>query len=118
MKKLGNVLIQVMQDLSRISTNGHAEIKVNTHLCEPDEFEKLFTYFSRGTLLERLDLNAQPLETKMECVCGHQQKVDDPEHNGYDRCPSCGRFADIDDEEYRLVKPDPEKAGSRESIRF
>ncbi|MFB6145096.1 MAG: hypothetical protein ABEJ99_01165 [Candidatus Nanohaloarchaea archaeon] len=118
MKKLGNVLINVMQDLSRVSTNGSAHVKVNDHICDEEEFETLFNHFTRGTMLERIDLQVGTLETRMECACGHSKKVDDPNHNGYDRCPSCGRFADIKDDPYQLVDPDPEKAGLRKSIRF
>ncbi len=69
-------------------------------------------------MLERIDLKVEPLETRMDCVCGYGETVDDPDHNGYDRCPSCGRFADIRDDHYQLVNPDPEKAGLRKSIRF
>lgn len=118
MKKLGNVLIEVMQELSRISTNGSVHLKVNNHLCEPEEFEQLFGYFTQGTMLERLDMKAESLDTQLECVCGHNETVNDPNHPGYDRCPECGQFADIKDHEYQLVKPDPEKAGLRKSIRF
>ncbi len=118
MKKLGNVLIELMQDLSRISTNGSAQVRVNQHLCNPEDFERLFGYFSKGTLLERLELQAEPLETRLECVCGYEEAINDPNHGGYDRCPECGQFADVKDDEYQLVKPDPEKAGLRKSIRF
>ncbi|MFB6209237.1 MAG: hydrogenase/urease maturation nickel metallochaperone HypA [Candidatus Nanohaloarchaea archaeon] len=118
MKKLGNILIEVMQDLSRISTNGSAYVKVNNHICDPERFEQLFNYFSRGTILERLEIEVDSLETKMECACGFEEKVEEADHNGYDRCPSCGRFADIKQENYRLEKPNPERAGRRDSIRF
>lgn len=118
MKRLGNVLIEVMQELSRVSTNGSARIRINEHLCEPELFEKLFDYFSQGTILERIDLDVDEMETRMECACGHSKSVEDPNHNGYDRCPSCGRFADINDTEYEFVEPDLEKVGPRQSIRF
>lgn len=117
MKKLGNVLIQVMQDLSRVSTNGSAEVKVNKHICEPEEFEKLFDYFSRGTVLDRIELQAQSMTPYMKCACGYEEEVG-ADHNGYDRCPSCGRFADVKEEHYQLLNPDPEKAEVRKSIRF
>jgi Zn finger protein HypA/HybF involved in hydrogenase expression len=118
MKRLGNVLIEVMQELSKVSTNGSARIKINEHLCEPDLFEKLFEYFSQGTILERIDLDVEKMKPRMECACGYEESVKDPDHNGYDRCPSCGRFADIKDQEYQLVEPDLENAGPRQSIRF
>ncbi|MFB6216227.1 MAG: hypothetical protein ABEJ72_04555, partial [Candidatus Aenigmatarchaeota archaeon] len=69
-------------------------------------------------MLERIDLKVESLETVMDCACGHSQEVNDPNHNGYDRCPSCGRFADIKDDPYQLVDPNPENAGPRKSIRF
>lgn len=118
MKKLGNVLIEVMQDLSRVSTNGSAHVRINNHLCEPERFEQLFNHFSRGTLLERIELEVGDLPTKLECSCGYQEKVENPDHKGYSRCPSCGQFANVKDNEYQLVKPDPEKTKPRESIRF
>ena len=107
-----------MEQLSQVSTNGYATVKINEHLCEPELFEQLFNYFSQGTILERIDLDVQSMSTEMECACGHSEKVDDPDHPGYDRCPSCGRFADIKDDEYSLVEPDLEKAAPRKSIRF
>ncbi|PSH00116.1 MAG: hypothetical protein BRC28_01245 [Nanohaloarchaea archaeon SW_4_43_9] len=118
MKKLGNVLIEVMQELSSVSTNGSAHVKINNHLCEPELFEKLFNYFSKGTLLERIDLDVDSMNPQLECACGYNEIVDDAEHNGYDRCPSCGRFADIKDHEYKLLEPNVEKAAPRKSIRF
>jgi Zn finger protein HypA/HybF involved in hydrogenase expression len=118
MKKLGNVLIEVMQELSSVSTNGSAQVKINNHMCEPELFEKLFNYFSKGTILERIDLDVESMNPQLKCACGHNEVVNDPEHNGYDRCPSCGRFADIKDQEYKLVEPNVEKAAPRKSIRF
>lgn len=117
MDKLGNVLIQVMQDLSRISTNGSATVRVNKSLCKPSDFEKLFNYFSKGTIIERVDLDVQPMNTKMKCSCGTTQQING-DHPGYMKCPNCGRFAEIKDEAYRLVDPDPAKVGERKSIRF
>jgi len=118
MDKVGDVVIGVMQDLSRISTNGSARIRVNENLCDPEVFESLFNHFSRGTILERLDLEVETLETKMSCgSCGHERKVNG-EHSGYERCPTCGKFAEVQDSAYELVKPDPSKAGLRKSIRF
>ncbi len=117
MKKLGNVLIEVMQDLSSVSTNGSAHIRVNKNICSPQQFEQLFNYFSRGTILERLELEVDAMPTQLECVCGYQEEING-EHNGYGRCPSCGQFADVKDESYQLVDPDPEKTQPRKSIRF
>ncbi|MFB6147940.1 MAG: hydrogenase/urease maturation nickel metallochaperone HypA, partial [Candidatus Nanohaloarchaea archaeon] len=92
--------------------------KVNRNLCHPEEFKTLFDHFSRGTILERLDLEVDTLETKMECGgCGHERQVEG-EHSGYEKCPSCGRFAEIKDNAYELVEPDPSRAGARKSIRF
>lgn len=118
MKRVGNVLIEVMEELSQVSTNGSAKIRINEHLCDPELFEKLFEYFSQGTILERIDLEVESMNTTLECACGHSEDVNDPNHPGYDRCPSCGRFADIKDQEYNLVEPDLEKAAPRKSIRF
>lgn len=118
MDKVGNIVIGVMQDLSRISTNGSAKVRINQNLCEPEVFESLFEQFSRGTILERLNLEAEPLETRLECgSCGHERPVEG-EHSGYKKCPTCGRFAEIRDDAYQLVNPDPSKAGLRQSIRF
>ena len=117
MDKLGNVLIQVMQDLSRISTNGSAEVKVNENVCNPNDFEKLFNYFSKGTIIERVDLDVSTMDTRMECSCGETRQING-DHRGYMKCPNCGRFAEIRDEPYKLIDPDPEKVGERKSIRF
>ena len=117
MKKLGNVLIEVMQDLSSVSTNGSAHVEINENLCKPERFEQLFKYFSRGTILERIDLKVDPMSSRLECVCGYSEKVDS-EHNGYGRCPSCGQFANVEDKEYQLLDPHPDKTQPRQSIRF
>jgi len=117
MKKLGNVLIEVMQDLSEVSTNGNATVRINENMCSPERFEQLFNYFSKGTILERINLDVETMQSQLQCGCGYQEVID-TEHNGYDRCPQCGRFADIDDNEYKLIDPDPERAGMRKSIRF
>lgn len=117
MEKLGNVLIEVMQDLSRISTNGRARIRVNSSVADPEEFNALFDYFSRGTIVEHVDLDVEPMQTKMQCSCGAEKTVKG-DHPGYQKCPSCGRFAEVDDSGYELVEPDPERVGMRTSIRF
>jgi Zn finger protein HypA/HybF involved in hydrogenase expression len=117
MEKVGNALIGLMQDLSRLSTNGKAEIKVNEQLCEPQQFKQLFNHFTRGTILERVELNVETLETRVNCSCGYENSHEG-EHNGYTKCPRCGKFAEIQDNAYQLVKPDPSKAGERKTIRF
>ncbi len=117
MEKLGNVLIKVMEDLSKISTNGSAYVRVNQSICQPEEFRTLFDYFSRGTILEHVDMEVDPLPTRMECSCGYKKEVSG-DHPGYMKCPNCGRFAEIKDEPYEMVEPDPKNAGRRTSIRF
>jgi Zn finger protein HypA/HybF involved in hydrogenase expression len=117
MEKVGNALIGLMQDLSRLSTNGKAEIEVNEQLCEPEQFESLFQHFARGTILERVDLNVNRLETRVNCSCGYENKHEG-EHNGYTKCPRCGRFAEVQDNAYRLINPDPGRTGERKTIRF
>lgn len=116
MAKLGNVLINVMQDLSRVETKNSAQVKVNNNLCTPNEFEALFDYFTVGTPLEHIDLNVEPLQTQMECGCGYQEPVNGS-HQGYANCPNCGRFAEVKDQPYELVDPDPNRTMSR-GIRF
>lgn len=117
MPKLGNAIISLMEDLSRISTNGSATVKVNSSLCTPEEFESLFNYFSRGTILEHVDLNVKPMQTQLNCGCGYQETIEG-DHDGYSKCPSCGRFANIEDHSYELEEPNPEIVGERKSIRF
>jgi len=117
MEKVGNALIGLMQDLSRLSTNGKAEIKVNEKLCEPEQFKVLFQHFARGTILERVDLDVDSLETKVNCSCGYEDKHEG-NHNGYTKCPRCGKFAEIQDQAYHLINPDPSKVGERKTIRF
>jgi Zn finger protein HypA/HybF involved in hydrogenase expression len=117
MEKVGNALIGLMQDLSRLSTNGKAEIKVNQDLCEPAQFQALFQHFARGTILERVDLDVETLETRVDCSCGYESQHEG-EHNGYTNCPRCGKFAEIQDHAYKLENPDPTKAGERKTIRF
>ena len=117
MEKLGNALIGLMQDLSRLSTNGKAEIQVNEKLCKPERFNALFQHFARGTILERVELNVDRMETKVNCSCGFEDSHEG-EHNGYTRCPRCGKFAEVQDHAYKLVNPDPSKVGERRTIRF
>ena len=117
MEKVGNALIGLMQDLSRLSTNGKAEIKVNKDLCQPEQFKTLFQHFTRGTILERVDLDVQTLETRVNCSCGYTNQHEG-EHNGYTKCPRCGKFAEVQDHAYKLVNPDPSKVGERKTIRF
>jgi len=118
MEKLGNVLISVMQDLSKVSTGGHAHIKINRQLCEPKLFGTLFQYFKKGTILENINLTVEPLQTQLECPCGYREELEDYDHKGYGRCPECGQFANIRDDEYELVEPDPGEADPRENFRF
>lgn len=119
MDKVGNVLINLVQDLSSISTNGHAHVEINRDLCGPREFENLFNYFTQGTILERIDLEVNTLSSKIKCGCGYQETVNgDDESKGYVRCPDCGKFAEIRDPAYKIVEPDPNLVGKRKSIRF
>ncbi len=117
MEKVGNVLIQVMEDLSQLSTNGSAHVRINNGLCEPERFKALFNHFARGTILERVDLRAETLQDYIDCSCGYTERFDQ-EHNGYANCPKCGRFAEVRDDSYQLVEPDPENTPERTSIRF
>jgi len=118
MEKVGNVLINLMQDLSRYSTNGSAHIKINRSMCKPEQFKALFNHFTRGTILERIELDVEELETYVNCSCGYNQTFERDEHAGYTRCPRCGKFAEVVDRPYELVSPDPSRAGLRTNIRF
>lgn len=118
MEKVGNVLISLMQDLSQYSTNGEAHIKVNSSMCEPRQFEALFNHFTKGTILERIDLEVDELETYVDCSCGFKQKYNNDDHAGYTRCPRCGKFAEVKDQPYELLKPNPSKADIRTNIQF
>jgi Zn finger protein HypA/HybF involved in hydrogenase expression len=118
MEKVGNVLINLMQDLSRYSTNGSAHIKINSSMCDPNQFQALFNHFSKGTILERIDLQVDELSTYVDCSCGYSQNFEEEDHAGYTRCPRCGKFAEVRDESYELVNPNPENAGLRTNVRF
>lgn len=118
MEKVGNVLIDLMQDLSRYSTDGDAHIKINSSMCEPRQFETLFDYFTKGTILERIDLEVEELNTYVNCSCGYRQDFQGDDHAGYTRCPRCGKFAEVKDRPYELVKPNPGNADLRTNIRF
>lgn len=117
MKKLGNVLISVMQDLSRVSTNGSAHIKINRNICSSERFETLFNYFTYGTILEHIDLQVEEVNAMAECVCGYQEQMEG-QHPGYKRCPDCGKYAEVKDRAYEIEKPDPEKTQVRQSRTF
>ncbi len=117
MEKVGNVLVNLMKDLSRLSTNGEAHIRVNRQLCEPEQFETLFGHFTRGTILERLDIYVEELDTRVECSCGYEESFDDHK-KGYTKCPECGKFAEVRNDAYELVDPDPSEVGMRKSIKF
>jgi len=117
MEKVGTVLVNIMQDLSRLSTNGEAHIRVNSQLCSPSQFESLFGHFTRGTILERINLQVEELDTKVECSCGYQERFQE-QKKGYTKCPECGKFAEVKNNAYELVSPDPTKAGMRKSIQF
>lgn len=118
MEKVGNVLINLMQDLSRYSTNGSAHIKINSSMCEPNQFKALFNHFTRGTVLERIDLEVDDLQTHVDCSCGYKQEFKEDDHAGYTRCPRCGKFAEVKDRPYELVNPNPQDAELRTNIRF
>jgi Zn finger protein HypA/HybF involved in hydrogenase expression len=117
MQKLGNVLIHVMQDLSKISTNGQARISVNTNICDPETFRSMFAYFTQGTILEHLDLEVESMQPTAQCACGYEESIEG-DHDGYIRCPDCGKYANIEDDSYSIHSPDPEKAGLRKSRTF
>ncbi|MFP4038623.1 MAG: hydrogenase/urease maturation nickel metallochaperone HypA [Candidatus Nanohaloarchaea archaeon] len=118
MEKVGNVLINLMQDLSRYSTNGSAHIRINSSMCDPRRFQTLFNHFTKGTVLERIDLEVDELNTYVDCSCGYTKNFEGEEHSGYTRCPRCGKFAEVRDRSYELVKPSPEDAALRTNVRF
>ena len=118
MEKVGNILINLMQDLSRYSTNGTAHIKINNSVCDPRRFNALFNHFTRGTILERIDLEVGELETRVECSCGYNQVFEEDDHAGYTRCPRCGKFAEIKDIPYELIEPNPTQADLRTNTQF
>lgn len=106
-----------MEDLSTISTNGTAELGVNSNLCSPEEFETLFGHFTRGTILERLDLDIHELDTRAVCGCGYEENIN-RDHAGYIKCPNCGKFAEVRDRPYEIISPNPSNTDERRSIRF
>ena len=117
MQKVGTVVVNLMQDLSRLSTDGEAHIRINNQLCEPEQFEALFGHFTRGTILERIDLRVEELDTKVKCSCGYRENFSERQKD-YTKCPDCGKFAEVRNDAYELVSPDPSKAGMRKSIKF
>ena len=117
MQKLGNVLISVMSDLSRMETNGYAEVRVNRNISHPEKFDRLLQYFTRGTILETVEVDVKGMHPEAECVCGFSRTIED-DHPGYVKCPDCGKFAEVRDNAYEIAKPNPEKARRRQSIRF
>ena len=118
MDKVGNVLINLVQDLSSISTNGYAHVEINHQLCDPQEFERLFHYFTKGTILERIELDVRKLNSIIKGGCGYTEELDEPDSKGYIKCPECGKFAEVRDPKYKILEPDPNLVGKRQSIRF
>lgn len=117
MEKLGNVLINVLQDLSRISTNGEAHIRINKNICDAPRFKTLFNYFTQGTILEHIKLEVEEIEAKAQCICGYEEIIRG-EHKGYLKCPDCGKFAEVRDEPYEITNPHPDKTQKRETKKF
>jgi Zn finger protein HypA/HybF involved in hydrogenase expression len=76
----------------------------------------VFEYFTKGTILERIDLEVHEMTRKMECVCGAERAVQGPE-NGYMKCPECGRFAKVEESDYKIEQPDLSEVNPRSKFR-
>ncbi|MFB6203602.1 MAG: hypothetical protein ABEK01_03875 [Candidatus Nanohaloarchaea archaeon] len=101
MKKTGTVLIQVMQEISRMNDRTAAEIKVNRNICNARKFESLFRQFIKGTVLERMSLRFSEMQPRASCICGYEEDIS-RDHSGYIQCPDCGKFAEVKDTSYRI----------------
>lgn len=106
MNKIGNVIINLIDELSDISTSGEVEIRLNSEVSDPEEFQRLFKYFTKGTYLEHIDLKVNTFQPKIECGCGYTSRVDSLEQ-GYAKCPKCGKFAELNDHSYEIQHPAP-----------
>ncbi len=106
MNKIGNVIIDLMQELSEISTGTSVKIRLNQNVADPRQFKQLFNYFARGTYLEHINLDVETFQPSLECSCGYSSKIDSLE-KGYAKCPRCGKFAEINDHSYEIVHPAP-----------
>lgn len=107
MNKVGNVIINLIDELSDISTGGNVQIKLNSEVSSPREFKNLFQYFTRGTYLEHIDLEVEQFKPRIECGCGFTSTVESLD-KGYAKCPKCGKFAEINDHSYEIIHPAPE----------
>ncbi len=105
MEKAGNIILEVIDDLlsTKVSTDIH--IRINDNLCSEKEFEILFKQFTKGTFLERANLQVESFKPSITCGCGHREPYKGDKN--YIKCPKCGKFANITDKSYEIIKPQP-----------
>lgn len=116
MDKVGDSVLELVHQLSRISTGGEAKVRVNENICTPEEFKTVLDHYRKGTILEHIDIDVEGYQPYAECSCGKKENIAGGAN--YSKCEDCGKFVEVRNHPYKLEEPDPSVVGERKNMRF
>lgn len=101
-----DLVLELIEELSKRECNGHAKVRLGTALADPDKFRQIFTHYSRGTYFEQVDLQLEEVNPEMECRCGHRIKVTSPAMLS-SPCPNCNGTPElVHGTEFEVIEPE------------
>lgn len=99
-----DLVLELIEELSRRECNGHAKIRLGTALADPDKFKDIFSHYSRGTYFENVALDVEEVAPQITCDCGYQAPAIRPEM--LSTCPNCRNTPRLSQgTEFEIIEP-------------
>ncbi len=99
-----DLVLQLIEELSRRECNGHAKLRLGTALADPDKFKDIFSHYSRGTYFENVDLELEEVYPVVQCQCGYENTA--PSADVVSSCPQCGGVPElVQGTEFDILEP-------------
>lgn len=100
-----DLVLKLIEELSRRECNGHARVRLGTALADPDKFKDIFSQYSRGTYFENIDLELDEVYPEIQCSCGYHDSAPSPDM--LSSCPQCGGTPELSSgTEFEIMEPD------------
>lgn len=100
-----DLVLKLIEELSRSECNGHARVRLGTALADPDKFRDIFSHYSRGTYFENIDLELETVYPEIQCECGYRDGQPSPEL--LSSCPRCGGTPELSKgTEFEILVPE------------
>lgn len=99
-----DLVIRLMEELSRRDCNGHATVRLGEARADPDTFSSIFAHYARGTYFENVDLDVEVVEPVVACSCGYRTTPTNTRM--LQQCPRCSRTPQLmQGNEFAIIEP-------------